>query len=65
MDAVSNPLLPLLWASKFAAKNDLQWNDHSSNHSGSTLEPESTKDSDTNTTEQSGKFINLFKKKLI
>lgn len=53
MDAVSNPLLPLLWASKFAAKNDLQWTDHSSNHSGSNLEPESTKDSDTNT-EQSG-----------
>ena len=52
MDAVSsNPLLPLLW-SKFAAKNDLQWTDHSSNHSGSTLEPES-KDSD-NTEQSSG-----------
>lgn len=57
MEAVSNPLLPVvLWASKFASKNDLQWTDHSSNHSGSNLEPESTKDSDTNT-EQSGNFF--------
>jgi len=60
MDAVSsNPLLPLLWASKFAAKtNDLQWTDHSSNHSGSTLEPESTKDSDTNTEQSESVMIN-------